>query len=243
MSKTMPKSTKEEKYRWIKPILNGEMTIKLMAAVCPFSERALKYWLADFREHGIAGLENRSTRPKSQPNETPIGIKERIIELRKETKLCAKKLNYKLKKENIIIDDRTIGKIIKTEGLVRKYRIRKIKYKYLKIPLAKGDLVEIDIKFVPDLIEQKRYFQFTAIDCATRWRYLKIYDDAGSAEAIDFLNELLNITEFELERSKPTMAAVSPTATPATRNQSIRSTRDCIRSICSARKQHSALPH
>ncbi len=202
MSKTMPKSTKEEKYRWIKPILNGEMTIKLMAAVCPFSERALKYWLADFREHGIAGLENRSTRPKSQPNETPIRIKERIIELRKETKLCAKKLNYKLKKENIIIDDRTIGKIIKTEGLVRKYRIRKIKYKYLKIPLAKGDLVEIDIKFVPDLIEQKRYFQFTAIDCATRWRYLKIYDDAGSAEAIDFLNELLNITEFRIRAIK-----------------------------------------
>ncbi len=198
----MPKSTKEEKYRWIKPILNGEMTIKLMAAVCPFSERALKYWLADFREHGIAGLENRSTRPKSQPNETPIRIKERIIELRKETKLCAKKLNYKLKKENIIIDDRTIGKIIKTEGLVRKYRIRKIKYKYLKIPLAKGDLVEIDIKFVPDLIEQKRYFQFTAIDCATRWRYLKIYDDAGSAEAIDFLNELLNITEFRIRAIK-----------------------------------------
>ncbi len=65
MSKTMPKSTKEEKYRWIKPILNGEMTIKLMAAVCPFSERALKYWLADFREHGIAGLENSKGKRKS----------------------------------------------------------------------------------------------------------------------------------------------------------------------------------
>ena len=42
----MPNSTQEEKYRWIKPILDEEITIKDMAKVCPFSERALKYWLA-----------------------------------------------------------------------------------------------------------------------------------------------------------------------------------------------------
>ena len=202
MSKTMPKSTKEEKYRWIKPILDKEMTIERMVAVCPFSERALKYWLANFRENGIAGLENKSTRPKSQPNETPIRIKERIIELRKKTRLCAKKLNYKLKKENIKIDNRTIGKIIKAEGLVRKYRIRKLKYKYIKVPLAKGDLVEIDIKFVPNLIEEKRYYQFTAIDCATRWRYLKIYNNPGSEEAINFLNELMSIAKFRIRAIK-----------------------------------------
>ena len=87
-----------------------------MVKVCPFSERALKYWLANFRCNGMVGLENKTTRPKSQPNETPIRIKERIIELRNQTKLCAKKLNYKLRKENIVIHDRTIGKIIKTEG-------------------------------------------------------------------------------------------------------------------------------
>ena len=202
MSKTMPKSTQEEKLRWITPILNGQLSIKQMAKACPFSERSLKYWLAKFRESGAAGLENRSTRPKSQPNETPIRIKERIIELRKETKLCAKKLNYKLKKENIKINDRTIGKIIKTEGLVRKYRIRKLKYKYLKIPLAKGDLVEIDIKYVPNRIRGKRYYQFTAIDCASRWRYLKIYDDMGSEEAINFTTELLAIAPFQIRAIK-----------------------------------------
>lgn len=128
MSKTMPKSTQEEKYRWIKPIIDEDITIKSLTKVCPFSERALKYWLANFRRNGMAGLENKSTRPKSQPGETPIRIKERIIELRQDTKLCAKKLNYKLAKENIVVSDRLIGKIIKTEGLVRKYRIRKLKY-------------------------------------------------------------------------------------------------------------------
>lgn len=202
MSKTMPKSTKEEKYRWIKPILNKEITIKQMVSVCPFSERALKYWLANFRADGLAGLENKSTRPKSQPNETPIRIKERIIELRLNTRLCAKKLNYKLKRENILINDRTIGKIIKAEGLVKKYRIRKLKYKYIKVPLANGDLVEIDIKYVPNLVMGKQYYQFTAIDCASRWRYLSVYDNMGNSEAINFLNEVIRIAPFRIRAIK-----------------------------------------
>lgn len=202
MSKTMPKSTSEEKMRWIKPILDKEITIKNMVKVCPFSERTIKYWLARFRKLGTEGLDNRSTRPLSQPDETPIRIKERIIELRKETRLCAKKLNYKLKKENIVIHDRTIGKIIKQEGLVRKYRVRKLKYNYVKIPLAKGDLVEIDIKYVPNRIKGKRYFQYTAIDCASRWRYLKIYDDMGNGSSINFVKELLAIVPFRIRAIK-----------------------------------------
>jgi len=202
MSKTMPKSTQEEKYRWIKPIINKEITIKQLVKVCPFSERAIKYWLANFRRDGIEGLVNRSTRPKHQPNETPIRLKERIIELRKETKLCARKLNYKLKKEGIVINDRTIGKIIKTEGLIRRYRLRKLKYKYIKIPLAQGDLVEIDVKYVPNLIGNKRYYQYTAIDCASRWRYLEAYNDMGNSESINFLKEVIKIAPFRIRAIK-----------------------------------------
>lgn len=202
MSKTMPKSTQEEKYRWIKPILDKETTIKQMAKVCPFSERSLKYWLANFKLDGVVGLKNKSTRPRSQPNETSIRIKERIIEMRKETKLCAKKMNYKLVKEGIRIDTRTVSKIIKQEGLVRKYRIRKLKYKYVKVPLSQGELVEIDIKYVPKKLGNKRYYQFTAIDCASRWRYLKIYDDMGNGNAIRFLNELINVAPFKIRAIK-----------------------------------------
>ncbi len=202
MSKTMPKSTKEEKYRWIKPILEGEITIKQMAAVCPFSERSLKYWLANFKKYGIDGLNNKSTRPKSQPNETPIRTKERIIEIRTKTKLCAQKLNYKLKKEGIAIGTRTIGKIIKTEKLVRPYRTRKLKYQYVKLPLWPGELVEVDIKYVPQRLGNKRYYQFTAIDCSSRWRYLRIYDDGGNGHAIKFIEELIAAAPFRIKAIK-----------------------------------------
>jgi transposase InsO family protein len=200
--KTMPKSTKEEKFRWIKPILDGEISIRNMAKVGPFSERSLKYWLADFREFGLDGLENKSRRPKTNPKETPIRIKEKVIELRKETKLCAKKLKWKLDKENIVLHKNAIHKIIKAEGLTRKYRIRKLKYKYIKVPLKRGELVEIDVKYVPNLIENKQYYQFTAIDCASRWRYLKVYEDYSNFNSIKFLEELIEVAPFRIRAIK-----------------------------------------
>lgn len=200
--KTMPNNTQEEKYRWIKPVLDKEITIKQMTKVCPFSERSLKYWLASYKKQGMNGLINKSTRPKSHPNETPIRQKERIIEMRNKTKLCAKKLNYKLRKERINIGTRTVGKIIKQEGLVRKYRTRKLKYKYIKVPLSPGGLVEIDIKYVPKRLENKRYYQFTAIDCASRWRYLEIHDDMGNGSAIKFLNKVVEIAPFKIRAIK-----------------------------------------
>ncbi len=202
MSKTMPKSTSEEKYRWIKPILDKEISIKQLARVCPFSERTIKYWLVKYKELGISGLENKSTRPKSQPNETPIRIKERIIELRHENRLCAQKLWYKLRKEDIDINVRTIGKIIKSEGLVRKYRIRKLQYKYIKPTMLPGDLVEIDIKYVPSLISGKRYYQYTAIDCATRWRYLEIYENGDNESSLKFLTKLISVANFKIRAIK-----------------------------------------
>lgn len=198
----MSKTVKEERLRWVLPISNKQVKLIDAAKVCPYSKRSLERWLKAYREYGEKGLEPKSTRPKSQPNETPIRIKERIIELRKETRLCAKKLNYKLKKEDILIHDRTVGKIIKTEGLIRKYRVRKLKYKYIKVPLSKGELVEIDIKYVPGFIREKKYYQFTAIDSATRWRYLKIYDDFGNGSAIAFLKKLIEAAPFRIKAIK-----------------------------------------
>jgi len=198
----MPQTIGETKYRWIEPILDKNISIRGMTKVCPFSERTLKYWLSKYKKDGIEGLENRSKRPKTSPRETSIRNKERIIKLRKRTNLCAQKLHWRLKKEGLDIPVRTIGKIIKKEGLVRKYRTRKLKYKYIKVPLTKGELVEIDVKFVPDLIRDRRYYQFTAIDCASRWRYLKIYEECSNCSSVDFLEELICVSPFRIRSIK-----------------------------------------
>jgi transposase InsO family protein len=183
----MTKSIKEERYRWIKPILNKEMKIVDLVKICPHSERSIKRWLKTFRTGGIEALEPKTTRPKTQPNETPIRIKERIIEKRNKTKLCAKKIHWKLKKEGLFVPISTVGKILKDAGLVRKYRTRKIKYKYIKVERKPGELIEIDVKHVPGPIRGRKYHQYTAIDTASRWRHLEIFDQEITLHSIKFL--------------------------------------------------------
>lgn len=198
----MPTTIKEERLRWILPILRKELKLKDVFKVCPHSQRSLERWVALYKERGEEGLVPKSTRPKSHPYETEIRIKERIIELRKKTKKCALKLKWQLEKEQIFIHKNTIQKVIKKEGLVRKYRVRKLKYKYIKVPLAPGELVEIDVKYVPEKLSDRRYFQFTAIDCASRWRYLRIYDEQSNTNAIRFFEELLRIAPFRIRAIK-----------------------------------------
>ncbi len=203
----MSKNIKEERLRWVLPVYQKQIRLVDAVKVCPYSQRSLERWLTAYRQHGEVGLEPKSTRPKSNPKETPIRIKERVIQLRKETKLAALKIHWKLEKEEVWIHERTIGKILKAEGLVRKYRMRRIKYKYIKAELKPGELVEIDVKWVPQRVVNKRYFQFTAIDCSSRWRFIRIYEGPTNFAAIDFLKELIKLAPFKIKAIKTDNAA------------------------------------
>lgn len=198
----MSKNIKEERYRWIRPILEKKISIKNLVKVCPYSERSLKRWLKEFRTRGMEALEPKSTRPKTEPNETPIWIKERVIALRKETKLCAQKLHWRLKKQELMVPVSTIGKILKDEGLTRKYRVRKIKYKYIKAERKPGELIEIDVKYVPGRLKGRRYYQYTAIDTASKWRHLEVYDDQTNFHSIIFLQKIIQIFPHKIQAIK-----------------------------------------
>lgn len=181
---------------------DGKVKLKDVLTLFPYSERTLKRWLRAYRISGQDGLVPKSTAPKTQPNETPIRIKERVIELRKKTKLCAKKLHWKLEKQGLSVPVSTIGKILKDEGLVRRYRTKKIKYRYIKVERQPGELVEIDVKYVPGKLKNKRYYQYTAIDTASRWRYLKIYEEQSSYHSIRFLEEVISLFPYRIQAIK-----------------------------------------
>ena len=180
----MAKDIKEERWRWLKPIVEGELKLIEVAKVCPHSVRSLKRWKRAFEEAGMEGLIPKSTAPKTQPHETPIRIKEEVIALRKQTGLCAQKLHWRLKKQGLVVPRSTIAKILKKEGLVRQYRTKKVKYKYLKAKRQPGELIEMDVKYVPGAIEGLRYYQYTVIDTASRWRHLEVFDEQSTHHAI-----------------------------------------------------------
>lgn len=179
--------------RWVLPIAGKEIMLADAAKVCPYSKRSLERWLAAYKKAGEAALEPKSTEPKTYRTETPIWLKEKIIEIREKTKKCAQKIFWQLKRENIIINARTVGKILKKEGLTRKYRTRRIKYKYIRAERKPGELIEIDVKYVPGRIKSRRYYQYTAIDTASRWRFLKIYEEQSNHHSILFLKEVIRL--------------------------------------------------
>lgn len=198
----MAKTIKEERLRWVLPIAYRQVRLVDVAKVCPYSKRTLERWLAKCKKCGDWSLTPKSTEPKTQPRETPIWIKERIVSIRKKTKKCARKIHWQLKKEGVSIHERTIGKILKKENLVRKYRVKKIKYKYIKAERQPGELLEIDVKYVPGRIAGERYFQYTAIDTASRWRHLEVYDEQSSYHSILFLEKVIEIFKYKIQAIK-----------------------------------------
>jgi transposase InsO family protein len=198
----MVKTIKEERLRWILPIVKGEVKLVEAARVCPHGQRSLERWVSNYKKYGENALEPKSTEPKRFKTETSIRLKERIIEIRKKTKKCSIKIHWQLEKEGVHIHERTVGKILKKEGLVRKYRVKKIKYKYIRAERQPGELIEIDVKYVPGRIAGKRYFQYTAIDTASRWRYLSIYEEQTSYHSILFLKEVMERFTHKIQAIK-----------------------------------------
>lgn len=190
----MAQTIKEERLRWVLPIVKKQVRLVDVAKVCSYGKRSLERWVAVYKHGGEAALEPKSTEPKAQPNETPIAVKEEIIALRKKKKVCALKLHWKLKKQGLIVPVRTIGKIIKDEKLTRRYRTKKVKYKYLRAERKPGELIEIDVKHVPGKVANKAFFQYTSIDVASRWRYMRIFEEESSFHSIEFLKDV--ITRF-----------------------------------------------
>jgi len=194
----MATTIKEERLRWVLPIVHSEIALVDAAKVCPYGKRSLERWTAAYRRRGEDGLEPKSTARKTQEHETPIRIKEHVIELRKQTKKCALKLHWQMEKEGIMVPARTIGEILKREGLVRKYRVKRVKYKYIKAAMRAGECVEIDVKYVPGMVAERQYFQYTAVDRASRWRHLDIYDAQANHHSVLFLEAVIQRAPFPI---------------------------------------------
>jgi len=69
-----------------------------------------------------------------------------------------------------------------------------------------GRSVQLDVKFVPHVGKaRQRFYPFTAIDEATRFRVLRIYDHNDTKTASDFLREVREQLPFAIQKSRQTM--------------------------------------
>ena len=62
--------------------MSNQLSVTEAAAEYGISRRHLHRLLARYREGGVDALEPRSRRPLSNPAQTPVAVRERVVELR-----------------------------------------------------------------------------------------------------------------------------------------------------------------
>jgi transposase-like protein len=74
----------QQRYDAVKEVLEGRGTITEIAERFGVTRQSLHNWLRRYRERGMAGLVDRSKRPRSCPHRTPARAELRVIELRRD---------------------------------------------------------------------------------------------------------------------------------------------------------------
>ena len=64
------------------------------------------------------------------------------------------------------------------------------------------------MKYVPQRIEERRYYQYTAIDTASRWRYLAVYEEQSSYQSIHFLQDVIGHFQHPIKAIKTDNGAI-----------------------------------
>jgi len=161
------------------------------------------FWFNRLKEadFDISSLEERSRRPRSHPKKTPPEIVDKIILLRKQTNYGPERLQFHLKEQyNIHLAESTIGHILRRENLIPPKRLkhRKKHPKRYQMPNP-GDLVQMDVKYVPYRIKGQQHYQYTALDDCTRWRFAKIYYELSVNNTESFVKELFKSAPFKIK--------------------------------------------
>jgi transposase-like protein len=74
----------EQRYDAVKEVLDEGGAVTEVAERYGVTRQSLHNWLSRYRERGMAGLVDRSKRPRSCPHRTPARAEIRVIELRRE---------------------------------------------------------------------------------------------------------------------------------------------------------------
>lgn len=125
---------------------------------------------------------------------TSDDLEKEVIKLKKETNYGPKRLRPELELKGVQLGEKAIRGILERNSLVKKHRKRRVtKQKSFYAPYP-GYRIQIDTKVVPDEgidLRSGDRFQFTAIDIASKIRFLMIYKELSNFNSLDFLRKVL----------------------------------------------------
>jgi transposase InsO family protein len=168
------------------------------------SRKTYYKWWNRYQRSGYApqSLQDRSRRPKTHPKGATQTMVNLVIQLRKQTGFGARRLIFYLKRDSgVSLSICGAHKILKRAGLIKTYIRRKKKYQsYAQYIYYSGQKVQVDVKYVPKRIGNRRVYQYSAIDLYTKLRFLRIYDELSAANTVDFIKRMLKFFPFKVKR-------------------------------------------
>jgi transposase InsO family protein len=197
MSKVIltPEQKMRQRYAWFEEaerLGNVSLACKRLG----ISRKTFYKWRKRFQvEQGHRdALLDRSRRPHRPRRRVKKALRRRLLTLRRRTHLGSARLRALLVARGTqpVPSSATIAKILNAAGLTRRRRAKPKRYRRVFVVPRPGDLVQLDVKCVPYLVEGHRLYQYTAIDCCTRLRLVTFSDELSLAAAKVFAQAVLS---------------------------------------------------
>jgi transposase InsO family protein len=200
-------TTEQEKLRQAKArlrrIQHYEQVTHNVSQTCRYfgvSRRQFYTWLHRYREHGLEGLKNLKSGSRKPHLATPPHIVALILSVRAERQYGPIRICLYLQRfHQVYVSVPTIYKILKRHGVPRvsmkRYRPGPRRRREFSVP---GQSVQVDVKHLK--LGGRRFYQFTAVDEATRYRVLQIYTHSSIPNAIAFLDEVRERLPVAIQR-------------------------------------------
>ena len=153
----------------------------------------------------IQSLANRSHRPHHHPNQHTEAELQQITNFRRRnpnTGLVV--LWVKLRQKGYKRSITGLYRVLRRQGQLT---VKLPNPKYIPKPYEKmhfpGERVQIDVKFVPESCivgnaAGEKFYQYTAIDEFSRWRYLEAFQEHSTYSSAQFLEHLIKAAPFKI---------------------------------------------
>jgi transposase InsO family protein len=155
-----------------------------LSAEFKVAREVLGRWWLRYQEDDLAGLAPHSRRPQHSPTRVSRRLERRILRLR-DRRLSAVRIALALG-----IGHSTVQRLLARHGvnqLPRPARVQPRRYEKTR----PGELLHLDLKYLPALRNARHDFEFAAIDDFSREAVVSIRTDQTSAAAAAFLEHVI----------------------------------------------------
>ena len=168
------------------------VTLTGLSAELGVAREVLGRWWARYQADDLAGLQPRARRPHGSPTRIGGSVERRILQ-RRDRRWSAVRIAHELH-----VGHSTVQRLLERHGrnqLPRPPRVKPKRYEKQR----PGELIHLDLKFLPALRNARNDFEFAAVDDFSREAVVSIRTEQTSASATAFLEQVVARLPYRIE--------------------------------------------